>query len=106
MPLSVIVPRLAEKTAALAGRLWPAGETFIADYCGPQYAAITSEARDAVLLAARTEALILDPVYTGKAMAGLIGEAARGAIAGTVVFWHSGGAVALFADEFADFIPA
>ena len=106
VPLSVIVPRLAEKTAALAGRPWPAGETFIADYCGPQYAAITNEARDAVLLAARTEALILDPVYTGKAMAGLIGETARGAIAGTVVFWHSGGAVALFADEFADFIPA
>jgi D-cysteine desulfhydrase family pyridoxal phosphate-dependent enzyme len=104
VPLSVIVPRLAEKTAALAGRPWPAGETIIADYCGPGYAVVTDEAHDAVLLAARTEALILDPVYTGKAMAGLIAEAKRGTISGTVVFWHSGGAVALFADEFADFV--
>jgi len=102
-PLSVIVPRLAAKTAALAGRPEPPAEVIVADHTGPKYASITNEARDAVRLAARTEALLLDPVYTGKAMAGLIAAVNRGQISGTIVFWHTGGAVALFADEFASF---
>jgi D-cysteine desulfhydrase family pyridoxal phosphate-dependent enzyme len=102
-PLTVSVPRLAAKTATLAGRPAPAGEMLVADHCGPKYASITNEARDAVRLAARTEALLLDPVYTGKAMAGLIAAVNRGQVGGTVVFWHTGGAVALFADEFAGF---
>jgi D-cysteine desulfhydrase family pyridoxal phosphate-dependent enzyme len=104
-PLSESIPRLAAKTAALAGRPPPPGEMIIADHCGPRYAAITEEAREAVRLAATTEALLLDPVYTGKAMAGLIAAVKDGRIehASTVVFWHTGGAVALFADEFADF---
>lgn len=104
-PLTESVPRLAAKTAALAGRPAPPGEVIIADHCGPHYASITEEAREAVRLAATTEALILDPVYTGKAMAGLIAAVKSGRIAGdqTVVFWHTGGAVALFADEFAEF---
>jgi D-cysteine desulfhydrase family pyridoxal phosphate-dependent enzyme len=100
-PLSVIVPRLATKAAALAGRIEPAGAVLLADHCGPHYASITDEARDAVRLAARTEALILDPVYTGKALAGLIAAVNRSQVSGTVVFWHTGGAIALFADEFA-----
>jgi 1-aminocyclopropane-1-carboxylate deaminase/D-cysteine desulfhydrase-like pyridoxal-dependent ACC family enzyme len=54
--------------------------------------------REAVLDAARHEGLLLDPVYTGKAMAGLRmlianGEISRGA---RVLFWHTGGAPALF----------
>jgi D-cysteine desulfhydrase family pyridoxal phosphate-dependent enzyme len=104
-PLSVIVPRLAAKTAKLAGRPEPAGDVILADHCGPKYAAITEEARDAVRLAARTEALLLDPVYTGKAMAGLIAAVKRRQIepGSNVVFLHTGGAVALFADEFAGF---
>jgi 1-aminocyclopropane-1-carboxylate deaminase/D-cysteine desulfhydrase-like pyridoxal-dependent ACC family enzyme len=103
-PLSVIVPRLAAKTASLAGRPAPAGEVIIADHAGSKYASITAEAQDAVRLAARTEALVLDPVYTGKAMAGLIAAAREGRVSGTVVFWHTGGSVALFADEFAGFV--
>jgi 1-aminocyclopropane-1-carboxylate deaminase/D-cysteine desulfhydrase-like pyridoxal-dependent ACC family enzyme len=103
VPLSVIVPKLAAKTAALAGRAAPGGEVIIADHCGPHYASITEEAREAVRLAARTEGLVLDPVYTGKAMAGLIAGAKDGRVSGTVVFWHTGGAVALFADDFASF---
>jgi D-cysteine desulfhydrase family pyridoxal phosphate-dependent enzyme len=103
VPLTVSVPRLAAKTAALAGRPEPRSEMLVVDHCGPKYASITNEARDAVRLAARTEALILDPVYTGKAMAGLIAAVNRGQVSGTVVFWHTGGAVALFADEFAEF---
>ena len=53
----------------------------------------------AVELTARTEGLILDPVYSGKAMAGLIGLIRAGRLGrdDTAVFLHSGGAPALFA---------
>ena len=95
-------PRREDRRARAAARR-PAGEVIIADHCGPHYASITNEARYAVRLAARTEALLLDPVYTGKAMAGLIAAVNGGRITGTVVFLHTGGAVALFADEFAEF---
>lgn len=102
-PLTVTVPNLAAKTAALAGRSAPIGEIIIADHCGPKYASITRECQKAVRIAARTEGLVLDPVYTGKAMAGLIAAARDGRISGTVVFLHTGGSVALFADEFTNF---
>ncbi len=103
VPLAEKVPRLAAKAAALAGRPAPAAEVIIADHTGEHYASITEECRDAVRLAARTEGLVLDPVYTGKAMAGLIAAAREGRVGGTVVFLHTGGAVALFADEFREF---
>jgi 1-aminocyclopropane-1-carboxylate deaminase/D-cysteine desulfhydrase-like pyridoxal-dependent ACC family enzyme len=47
---------------------------------------------------------LLDPVYTAKAMAGLISRARNGTIDAdeTVVFWHTGGAVGLFAEPYAD----
>jgi 1-aminocyclopropane-1-carboxylate deaminase/D-cysteine desulfhydrase-like pyridoxal-dependent ACC family enzyme len=50
--------------------------------------------------AARTEGLVLDPVYTAKAFGGLIGEIAAGRVKHNdlVVFVHTGGAPALFAD--------
>ncbi len=102
-PLAESVPKLASKTAELAGRPAPAGEVIIADHCGPKYAAITEESRRAARLAAQTEGLVLDPVYTGKAMAGLNAAARAGTLSGTVVFLHTGGAVALFADEYAAF---
>ncbi len=104
-PLTISIPRLAAKTAALAGRPAPTNEPIVVDHTGEKYAAITEEARDAVRLGARTEGLVLDPVYTGKAMAGLISAVKDGTIAGgsTVVFWHTGGAIALFADEFCEF---
>lgn len=102
-PLAKTVPRLAEKTAALAGRGAPLGEMLVADHTGAHYAAITDECREAVRLAARAEALVLDPVYTGKAMAGMVAALRRGDIGGRVVFLHTGGAVALFADDFAEF---
>lgn len=103
LPLAQTIPALAAETAVLAGRPAPAGEVLVADHCGPRYACVTEEAREAVRLAARTEGLILDPVYTGKAMAGLIAAAREGRVRGTVVFWHTGGSPALFADEYADF---
>jgi 1-aminocyclopropane-1-carboxylate deaminase/D-cysteine desulfhydrase-like pyridoxal-dependent ACC family enzyme len=68
-------------------------------YRGPGYGHPTLETMEAVEIAAREEALILDPVYTGKAMAGLIGHAREGRFSSrdTVVFLHTGGAPALFA---------
>ncbi|MCC6179796.1 MAG: pyridoxal-phosphate dependent enzyme [Chloroflexi bacterium] len=69
------------------------------DYVGEGYGIPTPEAIDAIRLAARTEGLILDPVYTGKAMAGLIDHARSGRLGAddTVVFIHTGGTPALFA---------
>ena len=56
---------------------------------------------DAMRVTARTEGILLDPIYTGKAMSGLIGLAREDAFAGSdgVCFWHTGGLPALFAFE-------
>jgi len=97
------VPELAQETARLAGRALPAFELVISDHAGPRYGAITKECQEAVQLAARTEGLVLDPVYTGKALAGLMAGVKAGSIRGTVVFWHTGGAPALFADDYRSF---
>lgn len=69
------------------------------EYIGEGYAVPTSEGIEAILMAARTEGLILDPVYTGKAMAGLIDLARKKEIGvgRPVLFWHTGGAGGLFA---------
>jgi len=70
-------------------------------YIGEAYGIPTQEGKEAILLAARTEGLILDPVYTGKAMAGLIDLVRKGEIGRErpVLFWHTGGAPGLFAFE-------
>ena len=69
------------------------------DLCGPGYAIPSREGNEAVQLMAREEGLFLDPVYTGKAFAGLIRMAEEGAFRETenVLFLHSGGAGGLFA---------
>ena len=69
------------------------------DLCGPGYAIPSREGNEAVQLMAREEGLFLDPVYTGKAFAGLIRMAEEGAFRATenVLFLHSGGAGGLFA---------
>lgn len=62
------------------------------------YGRMSAATRDAVLRAAREEGLLLDPVYTGKVLAGMIALHERGALAGRrVLFWHTGGQPALFA---------
>ena len=68
-------------------------------YVGPGYGQPTPEMVDAVNLAARHEGLLLDPVYSGKGMAGLIGLIRDGVFAKdeNVVFLHTGGSAALFA---------
>ena len=69
------------------------------DYVGDAYGTPSPAGLEAMRLAARTEGLLLDPVYTGKAMAGLIDHARRGLLGpdSTVVFIHTGGLPALFA---------
>jgi D-cysteine desulfhydrase family pyridoxal phosphate-dependent enzyme len=69
------------------------------DYVGPAYGVLTREARMAIELVARTEGILLDPGYTGKAMAGLIDHVRRGRVrpGSRVVFVHTGGTPALFA---------
>ncbi len=69
------------------------------DYVGPGYGMPTPEMIEAVNLTAHREGILLDPVYTGKAMAGLIALVRQGFFAkdDTVVFLHTGGSVALFA---------
>jgi D-cysteine desulfhydrase family pyridoxal phosphate-dependent enzyme len=69
------------------------------EFYGEGYAIPTKEADDAIRLLARTEAVLLDPVYTGKAMSGLIDHIRRGIIPPTesVVFLHTGGVPAVFA---------
>jgi 1-aminocyclopropane-1-carboxylate deaminase/D-cysteine desulfhydrase-like pyridoxal-dependent ACC family enzyme len=55
--------------------------------------------REAITLMARYEGILLDPVYTGRALAGLIDLIRTGVVSRdeTVVFWHTGGSAALFA---------
>ena len=68
-------------------------------YIGPGYALATEESREALELVARTEGMFLDPVYTAKAMAGLIDHIRAGKLdpSRPVVFLHTGGTPALFA---------
>jgi D-cysteine desulfhydrase family pyridoxal phosphate-dependent enzyme len=101
------VPELAAATAAAAGLPSPAGEVHI-DHTrfGAGYGKPTPECLEAIRAAAWLEGLILDPVYTGKAMAGLISWAReeRYDDGHTVLFWHTGGAPALFADSYRDWL--
>ncbi len=67
------------------------------DYMGPGYAIPTPEMASAIRLLAETEGILLDPVYTGKAMAGLIDLCRKGyfRIGQIILFLHTGGAWAL-----------
>jgi D-cysteine desulfhydrase family pyridoxal phosphate-dependent enzyme len=103
--LDDVIPRLAAEAAARAGRTAPPDELFL-DHSrfGDGYGAITEDALEAIERVAALEGVVLDPVYTGKAMAGLIAATREGRIGAgdTVVFWHTGGAVALFAHRYAE----
>jgi len=68
------------------------------EYVGPGYSLPTPEMAEAVRLVARTEGILLDPVYTGKTMAGLIDLVRKGYFNkdDTVLFLHTGGSPALY----------
>lgn len=70
------------------------------DQWQPGYEQPSEAANEAIRLLARTEGLFVDPVYTGKAFAALLEDVARGDLhpGESVLFWHTGGATALFAE--------
>lgn len=100
-PFEEITVRLMREAAALLGvDVQVSAEDFdLRDLCGPGYAIPSQEGNAAVAMMAENEGLFLDPVYTGKAFAGLIAMAREGAFKPTdrVLFLHSGGAGGLFA---------
>jgi D-cysteine desulfhydrase len=105
--LAEAVTATAVEAATMAGLPAPAGTCQLdGERIGAGYGAPTAEARRALDLAARLEGLVLDPVYTGKAMAGLIGGVREGGIdtSSPIVFLHTGGLPALFARGFAEWI--
>jgi D-cysteine desulfhydrase family pyridoxal phosphate-dependent enzyme len=67
-------------------------------YGAPGYGVITDAEREAIRLLARTEGILADPVYTGRALAGLIDLVRRGVYdpGETILFWHTGGVAGLF----------
>lgn len=100
-PFDEITPALMREAAALLGaeaEIGPA-DFILRDMCGPGYAIASKEGNEAVALMAAEEGIFLDPVYTGKAFAGLIAAAREGAFkpGERVLFLHSGGAGGLFA---------
>ena len=100
--LEDLVFNLAERTADHAGITAPVLRQSVmcdGDYFAPGYGQPNDAMIEAVTLCARLEGLLLDPVYSGKAMAGLIGKIRTGLFkkGDTVVFLHTGGQVALHA---------
>ncbi len=96
------VRALVGDLVALLGLDWrPHPDDFVVtdEYVGERYGLPTPACLDAMRLVARTEGILLDPVYTGKAMAGMIDMVRHGEFAPeqTVVFWHTGGQPAVFA---------
>ncbi len=65
----------------------------------PGYGEANNDVMQAILVAARTEALMLDPTYTGKSMAGFMARASEAKQDSTLVFMHTGGTPAIFAYE-------
>jgi D-cysteine desulfhydrase family pyridoxal phosphate-dependent enzyme len=81
------------------------GEVLVnANYCSAGYGVLTEQEREAIRLFATCEGLLLDPVYTGRAAAGMIDLIRKGFFKKdeTLLFLHTGGQPALFADQYAN----
>ena len=96
------VAALADATTRRLGlKLTFTPDEFVAydGYLGAGYAIMGDPEKEAISFVARTEGILLDPVYTGRAMAGLIDLIRKGEFGKdeTIVFWHTGGSAALFA---------
>ncbi len=92
---------LARETVTAMGldvEVRPEDVVVMDDWVGEGYGILNADVTGAIAQVARTEGLLLDPVYTGKAMAGLMDLIARGDLTSedTVVFVHTGGTPALF----------
>jgi D-cysteine desulfhydrase len=105
--LDDVVPREAAAAAALAGLPPPTGTCRIDhDRVGDGYGAPTAACREALDLAARHEGLLLDPVYSGKGMAGLVAAVREGRVPdqGAVVFIATGGLPALLTPRYTEWV--
>jgi len=73
-----------------------------ADYCSSGYGVLTPNETSAVKMFASVEGLLLDPVYTGRAAGGMLDLIRKGFFtpSETVLFWHTGGTPALFAEKY------
>lgn len=96
---------LAEATADLLGEnlaFTPQEILVNAGYLGGGYGVLGDPEREAIRMFARSEGLMLDPVYTGRAAAGLIDLVRKNYFSAgqSILFWHTGGAPALFADRY------
>ncbi|NMB67415.1 MAG: D-cysteine desulfhydrase family protein [Chloroflexi bacterium] len=103
--LRVRVADMASQSADRAGeslRIQPDEIMVNAGYLGGGYAVLGDGEVEAIRLFARHEGLLLDPVYTGRAAAGMIDLIRKGFFKPdeTVLFWHTGGTPALFADGY------
>src|SRR5581483_5459401 len=103
------VSKLASDASEKLGKrieFTPADVLANADYCRAGYGVLTEAEREAVRLFAKYEGLLLDPVYTGRAAAGLIYLIRAGFFKKNeaVLFWHTGGQPALFADKYSSAI--
>jgi 1-aminocyclopropane-1-carboxylate deaminase/D-cysteine desulfhydrase-like pyridoxal-dependent ACC family enzyme len=78
-----------------------------ASYLGLGYGILGAPEIEAIRLFARFTGILLDPVYTGRAAAGLIDLARQQFFkpGETVLFWHTGGAPALFAEQYREIVP-
>ena len=99
------VAKLASETSERLGRRieFASDEVLVNDeYAAPGYGVLTGAERVAISLFAKYEGLLLDPVYTGRAAAGLIDLVRKGFFKKdeTVLFWHTGGQPALFAEKY------
>lgn len=103
------VAGLANETADLLGeKIYLNPEDILVDdhYLGGGYGVLGDPEREAIALFARSEGLLLDPVYTGRAAAGLIDLIKRGFFPAqqSVLFWHTGGTPALFAQRYQNLV--
>jgi len=103
--LKTRVAELATQTMDLFGEPHPfePGEIHVnADYCAAGYGVLTAHEIEALRLFIQREGLLIDPVYTGRAAGGMIDLIRRGFFspAETVLFWHTGGTPALFAEKY------
>lgn len=95
---------LANETLSLLGaeaRVSPDALNLDRGYFLPGYEQPNEASTEAILTLARTEGLLVDPVYTGKAFAGMLDYLRSGKVpkGSTVVFLHTGGTTALFAEK-------
>ena len=101
--LDTVIPTMASDAATLLDTGPPNQRVVVDhDHVGAGYGELSEACRDAIRLVARTEGLLLDPVYSGKAMAALLRALRDGRIGAgdTVVFWATGGSPALFARRY------